>query len=335
MNIYDYSNIKQLFVVGDIHGEFNNFFNIIRRNLNMIKNTDEREEFIIKVQNNKGRIYYNDSVIIVCGDCGFGFNKQQYYFDIFNKINSILADSNTHIIFVRGNHDDPSYFNDEIINMSNIKSVPDYSVIKTFGNNTLCVGGAISVDRLWRKQQEIRLNKYSKNKKLLYWEDENVIINENILSELKENNIQLTNVVTHTCPSFAFPYEKDTAISWFKFDKDLRTDIDNERKMMDWLFSTLTSEHNIKTWSYGHFHLMSEEMKNGVLFIANDDSISIKNPLTLYNSIKEYEEENKKKKKRRSKKNVDVNRLTTDMLDELFDNNNNHVLNLEIDNAPF
>ena len=31
MKIYDYSNIKKLYVIGDIHGDFEPFFNVIKK----------------------------------------------------------------------------------------------------------------------------------------------------------------------------------------------------------------------------------------------------------------------------------------------------------------
>ena len=31
MKIYDYSNIKKLYVIGDIHGDFGPFFNVVKR----------------------------------------------------------------------------------------------------------------------------------------------------------------------------------------------------------------------------------------------------------------------------------------------------------------
>ena len=242
MKLYDYSNIEKLFTVGDIHGEFSTFFRVIKNNLKY--NKDEYKEDVhplikaeqeeIERQNARFRdvLYnfgdddgmprpispkrnynrnglYNNSVIIVAGDCGFGFSKLEYYNDILTKANELFFNTNTHIIFVRGNHDDPKYFNEELINFSNIKTVQDYSVIKTMFLTTLCIGGAVSVDRLWRKQQEIRLNRYSKSKRhRLYWEGEECFLNENIIQELDDNNIKIDSVVTHTCPSFCLPIFK-------------------------------------------------------------------------------------------------------------------------------
>ena len=329
MKIYDYLSIENIYVCGDIHGEFKTFFNKVKRLLNydkqkyseevhpLVKEEEENERAQHMVLNDldlqshwweykprfsKTRFTLENSVVVVCGDCGFGFNKPQYYLDLLEKANELFASTNTHILFVRGNHDDPSYFDGEVINMSNIKAIPDYSVIKTINSTTLCVGGAISVDRLWRKQQEVRLNKYSKSKsKKLYWDGEEVFLNENVLDELRDNNIKLNGVITHTSPSFAFPNEKDSALGWFKLDTKLKDDLKTERKTLDKLFELLISEHEIKTWSYGHFHNNNYELIKGIAFIANDDDYTITNPITTYNELKAIEEINKNKKRRNKK----------------------------------
>jgi hypothetical protein len=115
---------------------------------------------IIKKSKKNNYGIYSNSLFIIAGDCGLGFNKQKYYDDIFEKFNKILSYNNTFIIFVRGNHDDPEYFDGKRINLSNIKAVPDYSVITAHDKNILCVGGAISLDRTWRIKKKKRINKF-------------------------------------------------------------------------------------------------------------------------------------------------------------------------------
>ena len=341
MKIYDFSEIHNLHVVGDIHGDFNGFFNKIKRNLNY-----KKEDFIedvhplVKEENENGDATilqqimprltpfyktktefggFNNSLIIVCGDCGFGFNKPGYYFEILEKANKLFSTTNTHIIFVRGNHDDPSYFTDEKINYSNIICVPDYSVVKTFDHNILCVGGAISVDRIWRKQQEIRLNKYKQsNPKKLFWENEAPILNENILNELKENDIKLDMVVTHTSPSFSQPHFKDTAIGWFKTDPKLKEDLKKERNIMDSLYKLLRNEHDIKVWSYGHFHIYFEDLiDEKTLFLANGDDLSISNPFLVYEKIVVREKAKKEKRKRKKKSEPSIDDLIAADIDSV------------------
>ena len=340
MKIYDYSNIKKLYVIGDIHGDFEPFFNVIKRGINLnnkekiINNNDNNILSIsLKRPRNIQSDLYNDSVIIVCGDCGFGFNKHQYYIDVLTKQNETYNKTNTHIIFIRGNHDDPSYFNGDIIDMSNIKAIQDYSVIKTAEMNILCVGGAISVDRIWRKQQEVRINKYSKNNfKKLFWENENIIINENILEELRNNDIKISSVVTHTAPSFCMPKTKDSSIGWLKVDPTLNDDLEKERSSMDWLFNELIKEHELKFWTYGHFHIDYSEIVNNVVFIANPDNLCIISPIEKYKYLtirEEINKNNEKKRKKRRNNNVDAEFNNTDIFydDELLNELENLIYN--------
>ena len=301
--VYDYSNIEKVFLVGDIHGEFNDLFNRIKQFLSNKKSLkdekiDENEciyainhdheidelaapiALSIRKKDNplKQEMKYDNSLFIVAGDCGFGFNKHQYYIDVLKKINEVLSDNNSHIIFVRGNHDDPSYFNEEKLFFSNIKCVPDYSVIKTKNFCTLCIGGAISIDRTWRKSHEYHLNKYSKNKdKKLYWEDEQVIFDIDKLKELIENGIKIDSVVTHSSPKNMYPLEKDNYKHWLKIDKNLKKDVSDEREFLYQIYMfLLDNKIDIKFWGYGHFHsLFYGNTDENIPFIALPCNYSI------------------------------------------------------------
>lgn len=299
--IYDYSKIEKIYFVGDVHGEFSQFFNNIKNG--MIKKISEEKEDIhplIKEENSQviendkldindllinkfrgklnsktNKIDYSNSVIVVAGDCGLGFNKHQYYIDTFKKINELMSINNTTLFFVRGNHDDPSYFNENKLKFSNIICVEDYSVIITRHHTTLCVGGAISVDRIWRKTQEIRLNKYSKNNnKRLYWDNEQVIYNENTLNEILSKGLKINSVVTHSSPSNMFPMEKNGIKSWFKVDKKLSKDIKEERDNLSKIYNfLLKNKQKIDFWVHGHFHQKNiTKNSDDVICIAlNDD----------------------------------------------------------------
>lgn len=93
-----------------------------------------------------------DTLLIMVGDCGFGFEKPGYYDIIFNRNSSRLSDANNLVVMVRGNNDDPTYFNEENIAYERILTIPDYSVIQAYEHNILCIGGAISIDRYNRQK---------------------------------------------------------------------------------------------------------------------------------------------------------------------------------------
>ena len=108
-----------------------------------------------------------DCVVFVCGDFGIGFSKEQFYIDIFNKLNPKLIERNVLIASIRGNHDNPRYFKD-IKYYGNFLLIPDYTIIEVANKNILALGGAISVDRCERKIGMQKQLKYANNKKIQY-----------------------------------------------------------------------------------------------------------------------------------------------------------------------
>ena len=265
MKEYFFKN-KSMYVVGDIHGEFN-----------IIKS-------IIKQKN------ITDSIFLFAGDVGLGFYKFSYYEEILKKINKFLVTKNVYLLFGRGNHDDKSYFENELINFSNIKSIPDYSIIKV--NNewssgdiiTLYIGGGISIDRKYRINSE-EIDKFyyklrhpnasdddiNKNVRKLYWIDEPPFFDIDKLDEIVNNFEKINCIASHTCPSFAYPKDKLGIQEWMKVDSDLEKDIDEERNTMTNIYNFLKdSGVKLDRWVYGHFHKHNDEIIDNVRFTLLD-----------------------------------------------------------------
>ena len=130
--ILSFPDAQSIVVCGDIHGEF-----------------------VALVE--KLRVTYgiHDALIIVAGDCGFGFESPDYYEDIYLTILRHLQAYNLCIVMLRGNHDNPAYFNgDKRITHERWQTLPDYTVLQACNHNILCVGGAISIDRSVRLQYQ-------------------------------------------------------------------------------------------------------------------------------------------------------------------------------------
>ena len=345
MIVYDYSQIETLMTCGDIHGDYKRFFNEIKTHVKSNKKIDEEIHPLIKEETESnelnghfGRfdlsdcflpslkhklITYENSVIVVAGDCGFGFNKPQYYHDLFHKYNELFAEVNTTVLFVRGNHDDPTYFDGSVINYSHIKAIPDYSVILTKNLTTLCVGGATSVDRFWRKQKEVEINKYkTSTKKKLYWDDEAVVYDEEKLMEILNNGIQINSVITHTAPSFAKPNDKDSALGWFKYDNKLKNDLIKERKCLDDLHDFLLQhEQKLLFWVYGHFHVFNNELihneKEKTMYLALKDNYSIFEPIFEYNAHIQKLEMAKLQEKTKKRRKITMADFNDSLINEL------------------
>lgn len=86
----------------------------------------------------------------MAGDCGFGFEKKEYYEQMVRRNTKRMNQANNWIVFVRGNHDNPAYFDGTTFNYKRFIAVPDYTILQACNHSILCVGGAISIDRIYR-----------------------------------------------------------------------------------------------------------------------------------------------------------------------------------------
>lgn len=209
-------NKDNIFFCGDIHGEFSKL------------------GFLIKE-----RYKFENSIIFVCGDFGMGFYKPNYYNVELGKLSKILEKKNNHIIAIRGNHDDPSYFK-EIKSYGNVILIPDYTVVNVNHFNILGIGGAISVDR---KGNHRVLNK-------TYWVDEIINVDEEKIKSFFEIDI----VFTHSAPNFCEPFTKESIYDWISKDMNLIPECNKERGDLTYIYDVLKENNNIKNWYYGHFH---------------------------------------------------------------------------------
>lgn len=219
--------------IGDIHGEFKTLIHLLKR---------------YKIQ---------DATLIQVGDFGVGFYKESRDKLDLVMLNSFLKKINCDLLAIRGNHDDPKFF-DGSYDLSRLKLLPDYTVIRIGELNHLFVGGAVSVDRQFRLERDVIKGKKS------YWEDEAFILDKDKLNGL--NNIDV--VVTHSAPSFAFPYLTEFFDSnmqeRFSEDQYLKLDITKERNDLTILFEILRENGcNVKNHLYGHFHKSYHMEKDG------------------------------------------------------------------------
>lgn len=244
---FKYPDAKQVLVCGDIHGNF------------------------------KGIVYklciqygLKDTLLIVAGDCGFGFEKPGYYETVYNQVAGRLRKANNWVVFVRGNHDDPSYFAEEKVSHERWRCVPDYSVVRACGRNVLCVGGATSLDRKMRKATNGRLRLYGHAETAVWWEDEAPVFSPESIEATPED-IRIDAVVTHTAPSFCELQSKQGLKSWAVMDPSLIWDTDQERQVMDEIFSCLREhKHPVEHWYYGHFHQSWRGEREGIRFAMLD-----------------------------------------------------------------
>ena len=105
---------------------------------------------------------------------------------------------------MRGNHDHPAYFDGAMLNFKRFVAVPDYSILQVCNHTILCVGGAISIDRIYRINEwnrnkyrvhsnESQENDISRN---LYWQNEVPVYDPNKMNAIPASFL-IDTVVTH------------------------------------------------------------------------------------------------------------------------------------------
>lgn len=201
---------KYLCIVGDIHGKFRE-----------LAWTISQKEF-------------RDTAFIVAGDFGLGFHKRGYYEEEYNRIKEKLSSHGNCILGLRGNHDDPEYYNPEselFLDYPEFKALPDYTRLTWGDREILVIGGATSTDKEWRQSQ--------KDKKL-WWEGERPVKDFSKL-KLKEDII-----ISHEAPLCIGPVTMRTS----DFDSETYHDIIEDREFL----SKVLKETRPSRYYFGHHH---------------------------------------------------------------------------------
>jgi hypothetical protein len=201
---------KPILFLGDHHGNWNELFYILDR-----KNVE------------------NCNIISV-GDLGIGFKyKKEYEYSLCEKLNEEFKKKNVKFYGIRGNHDNPYFFNgSNKIRFDNFELIEDYAIAKHKEQTIQFIGGAISIDRTGRKEG------------ISYWENEGVNFDKN---KCKQVDI----LVTHTAPTWCFPQQfNEIVYGWAREDAYLIEDLTDERSVMNEIFRLCEPKLHI----YGHFH---------------------------------------------------------------------------------
>ena len=212
--------------IGDTHGDLNFIYGVIHK--------------------------YPACNIIQLGDFGIGF-KGMMESEQYALLETTLRNTYTNLYIIRGNHDNPKYFNGDFME-GPIKLVPDYTVLELEGKRIFCLGGGISIDRSYRT-----LN-------VSYWKDEKILYDKERLQKIEK----IDYVASHSAPDFCKPkgVNSDIVNQWCFWDKTLRQELIEERHLIAKIFYSLNERNKIRGWFYGHFHLTDTTIKDKVLFKA-------------------------------------------------------------------
>ena len=222
---------RSLIVCGDIHGKLKTLVH------------DAVERYKIE-----------KASIIICGDFGAGFESKQALDIEYKKCLKRLEDNDITIYAVRGNHDDPNYFKDpEKYNYPRLKFLEDHHVYEIEGRTIYTIGGANSVDYLWRIDwNEVPAHK-AKGKKI-WWEDEDVV--KLPVDKLPTNTVDI--VVSHEAPlSFSPIISRPKGLDSIQYGKIVET-----RSYLNEVLKTM----NLKYWFYGHYHTSYSGSYNNIIW---------------------------------------------------------------------
>jgi Icc-related predicted phosphoesterase len=168
---------EKILVLGDHHGNYNRIFDKIYKN---------------QIEN---------CLLIHVGDGGEGFKSRDKEIKTFNILNEKFKSLGIQYMSIRGNHSDPSYF-DGSVDLSNFKLLPDYHTEIINEEKFLFVGGAVSIDRIFRKEGSS------------YWSDEIFVLKPELVEKCDV-------LITHSAPSWIGPFDKESISSWCEKDKTL------------------------------------------------------------------------------------------------------------------
>jgi len=215
-------NKRQLWICGDIHGELSGLVrNAVNRGISCAD-------------------------ILVVGDFGAGFGRPKSMDVAYGKVRAALEKNDICIYTIRGNHDDPAFF-DGKHDFERLHFLPDHRIIEICGKRIYPIGGAVSadldlVDPLTRKSRRMINDTLIKmgSCKRIWWSGEPLVPIVNGFPSAVDI------VVSHEAPlSFAPPLVRPDYVrdeTWLK--------IVESRKYLDYVLSQVKPT----LWFYGHYH---------------------------------------------------------------------------------
>ena len=220
-----YDNLNLAFI-GDIHGDFQKLQQMIKP--------------------------YINTVFIVAGDCGFGFynTKEEHIIKMLKSTwNQFLEKRNLTLLFIRGNHDLPMMFTDELFS-DRFRLLRDYSMVTVDNTRILCVGGAVSVDRRFRNTDKD------------WWIDEEMYRPDLFL------HVDIDIVCAHTANRDWITHLLPPMPDWLKIsfdvDKKLTPDSQRENKLCEDLIHLFKPKY----WIHGHYHVSGRSNYEGTEIIS-------------------------------------------------------------------
>ena len=203
--------MNDLYVVGDIHGQY--------------------KELVFRITQ---KYKIQDANILVLGDFGIGFDKTMP--DLYKWSEEKLKKNNIEIDVLRGNHDNPEYFDGEH-DYERLKFLKDHETYNLANHDVYIIGGANSIDLEYTDEMGREKHRIEG---VDWWAGEDII-------RKKENlPLRVDIIASHSCPlSFDPVSQRQAQTSEKQYEKILE-----ERKYLDFILKEINSDY----WYYGHYH---------------------------------------------------------------------------------
>lgn len=162
---------------------------------------------------------------------------------------------------LRGNHDNPSHWKDDLIDeeYENIIHLKDHQLLLLNDDLFMCIGGGTSIDRCFRAIERS------------YWADENISFPK--YNELEKDIIKnkgLHGILSH-CGPLPPKCSNNRLDYWYLQDADLRNDLQEEQLIINKIFDI----YQPKFWFFGHYHVdESFDFKNCKCICLNELSMT-------------------------------------------------------------
>lgn len=183
---------------------------------------------------------HDDTLLICVGDIEMGIMKESMVHRVFTTLDKRLSDINSHVILMRGNHDDPYYWSG-VDAYTNIKFI-DNEYIYTNNRLMLLVGGAVSVDRAIREEGHD------------WWRGEGV--NYDFIDKVIETDRkhEVDYLITHA--SYVFPPALAESEGFLRIQKaiDAEEELSRELREEREHLKRLVDYVNPGTYVHGHYH---------------------------------------------------------------------------------
>jgi hypothetical protein len=209
-----------IIAIGDVHGKFDQLIS--------------KMETIL--EGNTGVNF------VQLGDFGLGFEQPVRDWNTLNPINELLRQSDSMMYVIRGNHDNPAFWYKGCgYHFSNIKFVPDDSILTIEDKVCYFAGGAVSIDRSRRRQG------------IDYWCGEEYRPDPVLYLGDNKVDILFTHDVYHLCSPYSI--QRSESVKYFvPMDENLVEDLERSQSVIQKLYYDIIKTNPNFVWYHGHYH---------------------------------------------------------------------------------